>query len=49
MLSKTENAAMDEVPHWAMVAIMTIFPSWNMEFSIPEGSAMENMVPIIFP
>ena len=49
MLSRTEKAAIDEVPHCAMVAIITIFPSWNIEFSNPDGRAMENMVPIIFP
>ena len=27
MLSRTENAAIDEVPHCAMVAIITIFPN----------------------
>ena len=49
MLSSTEKAAMEAVPHWAMDAIITIFPSWKMEFSRPEGRAMENMVPIILP
>ena len=45
----TAFAAMDTVPSEDMRLCVISLPNWNIQFSIPLGIPMRNMLPMIFP